>query len=142
MRISTKGRYALRILIDLAENERDEGSISVRQISSRQGISEKYLEGIISKLNRAKLVASNRGKYGGYRLNKRPSEYTVYEVLLATEESMYIVSCLGGKTCEREDYCSTVDFWTNFQNHVHNYLKSISLQDLIDKKYPRVTALD
>lgn len=131
MKISTKGRYAVRILLDIALNE-SAGNVSVHQISMRQGISEKYIEGIISKLNHAKLVSSVRGKYGGYRLVKSPSEYTLYEILLATEDSLAIVACLeDGASCHREDICNTVRFWQSLQEHIESYLKTHTLGDLI-----------
>ena len=93
MRISTKGRYALMVLIDLAEQGQDK-PVSLRSVAERQGISEKYLEGIVARLGAANLVDSIRGKYGGYRLSKSPKEYTIIEILLATEESMAIISTL------------------------------------------------
>ena len=93
MRISTKGRYALMVLIDLAEQGQGK-PVSLRSVAERQGISEKYLEGIVARLGAASLVDSIRGKYGGYRLSKKPSEYTIIEILMATEESMAIISSL------------------------------------------------
>ncbi len=93
MKISTKGRYALRILADIAEHG-VEKNVPIREIAERQGFSDKYLEGIVSRLSSAGLVKSGRGKYGGYRLVKDPAEYNVYEILYAAEDSIALVSCL------------------------------------------------
>ncbi len=134
MKISTKGRYALRILLDLAEHS-GVSNVSVRQIAERQNISEKYLEGIIAKLHHSGLVQSVRGKYGGYRLAKAAEEYTMFEILSATEDSMAIVACLDSNNCTRGEECSTVAFWCQLQNYVHNYLKNVTLQNIIDGDY-------
>lgn len=134
MKISTKGRYALRILIDLAEHG-VESNVSVRQIAERQLISEKYLEGIIAKLHHGGLVKSVRGKYGGYRLSKATEEYTMFDILSATEESMAIVACLDSMDCARGENCSTIAFWSQLQDYVHSYLKNVTLQNIIDGDY-------
>lgn len=135
MRISTKGRYALRILVDLAENGGDK-NVSIRQIAERQGVSEKYLEGIVARLNNAQMVKSVRGKYGGYRLTRKPSEYNILEILLATEDSMSVVACLEeGAECSRASICRTVGFWAGLQNYVHDYLRSVTLQNILDGTY-------
>ncbi len=138
MRISTKGRYALRVLLDLAEHAQD-ANVSIRQVAERQEVSEKYLEGIVRKLNKAGLVASVRGKYGGYRLAKPTTEYTILEILLATEDNMTIVVCLEEDVyCSRVDICKTVGFWQQLQDHVHAYLKSVTLQDILDGSYKEI----
>ena len=93
MKISTKGRYALRVLVDLAENGKDK-NVSIREIAERQRISDKYLEGIVARLSAAGYVKSVRGKYGGYRLTKDPKDYTVYDILRAAEDSIALVACL------------------------------------------------
>src|SRR5574344_2512763 len=109
MLISTKGRYALRIMIDLAEHQTDE-FISLREIAQRQEISEKYLESIIRMLVKARVVDSLRGKGGGYRLNKSPDQYTVGSILQLTEESLAPVSCLEktSQPCPRSGRCRTL----------------------------------
>ena len=132
MRISTKGRYALMVLIDLAEQGQGK-PVSLRSVAERQGISEKYLEGIVARLGAASLVDSIRGKYGGYRLSKKPSEYTIIEILMATEESMAIISSLDDVINER-----TVGFWAGLQNYIHDYLESVTLQDVIDGTYAKL----
>lgn len=135
MKISTKGRYALRVMIDLAENS-TEKNVSIREISERQGVSEKYLEGIVAKLNQARLVKSVRGKYGGYRLTRKTTDYSILEILTATEETMSVVACLEeGAYCERASFCRTVGFWAGLQNYVHDYLRRVTLQDVMDGTY-------
>lgn len=138
MRISTKGRYALMVLLDLAEQASDK-PVSLRSVAERQGISEKYLEGIVARLSTAKLVDSIRGKYGGYKLSKAPKEYTVMEVLLATEESMAIIATLDeGVSADTVISEKTVGFWAGLQNYIHDYLEGVTLQDIIDGTYAKL----
>ena len=112
MMISTKGRYALRVMIDLAEHNSG-GYVPLADIAKRQEISEKYLESIVSMLSKKGLVDALRGKGGGYRLNRAPDQYTVADILYVTEGSMAPVACLepGAKTCDRAPYCRTLDMW-------------------------------
>ena len=138
MRISTKGRYALMVLIDLAENA-SEKPVSLRSVAERQGISEKYLEGIVARLGAAGLVLSIRGQYGGYKLAKAPKDYNVLEILLATEESMAIIATLDeGVDTEEVINERTVGFWAGLQNYIHDYLRSVTLQDLLDGTYAKL----
>lgn len=138
MRISTKGRYALMVLIDLAENA-GEKPVSLRSVAERQGISEKYLEGIVARLGAANLVLSIRGKYGGYKLAKAPKDYNVLEILLATEESMAIISTLDeGVDTEEVINERTVGFWAGLQNYIHDYLRNVSLEDVMDGTYAKL----
>ena len=138
MRISTKGRYALMVLIDLAEQAKEK-PVSLRSVAERQGISEKYLEGIVARLSAAQLVDSIRGKYGGYRLSKAPKDYTIMEILLATEESMAIISTLDqGLATDTVINERTVGFWAGLQNYIHDYLIGVSLQDVIDGTYAKL----
>lgn len=140
MRISTKGRYALMVLIDLAEQGKDK-PVSLRSVAERQNISEKYLEGIVARLGAAKLVDSIRGKYGGYRLSKEPKDYSIIEILLATEESMAIISTLDeGVSTDDVINERTVGFWAGLQNYIHDYLENVSLQDVIDGTYAKLDA--
>ena len=129
MVISTKGRYALRLMIDLAQHC-DEGFISLKTVSQRQDVSLKYMEAIAAALNRANLVNSQRGKEGGYRLS------TVAEVLHSTEGSMAAVSCLdaGENGCERAAQCLTLPMWKKLDAVMDNYLSGVSVQDLLDGK--------
>ena len=133
MKISTKGRYALRMMLDLALNE-ETGYIPIKEIAKRQGISDKYLEQIISVLNRAGFVKSVRGAGGGYKLTKKPGEYTVRMILELTEGSLAPVACLEDEvnTCERADRCVTLIVWKKIYKAVNDVVDNITLQDLID----------
>ena len=138
MRISTKGRYALMVLLDLAVNAREK-TVSLRSVAERQGISEKYLEGIVARLGAAGLVISIRGKYGGYKLAKEPKDYTILEILLATEESMAIISTLDeGVNPDEVINQQTVGFWAGLQNYIHDYLRSVSLEDILNGTYAKL----
>ena len=132
--ISTRGRYALRMMVDLAQHQGD-GFVSLKDIAKRQEISKKYLEQIIPVLNHAALLQTSRGSAGGYRLIKKPAEYTVGEILFATEGSLAPVSCLEGKvnTCPRRGECATLFVWEGLQKVENEYLYSITLQDILDK---------
>ena len=132
MMISTRGRYALRMMLDLAEHA-DEGFIALKDIAERQDISKKYLEQIIPVLNRSGLLQTSRGFQGGYRLIKKPSEYTVLEILNATEGSMSPVACLEGEenNCPRKGECLTLPVWQGLKDAVESYLGSITLEDIL-----------
>ena len=134
MLISTKGRYALRVMIDLAEH-RSEEFISLREIAVRQEISEKYLESIIRMLVKAKVVESLRGKGGGYRLNKAPDQYTAGSILRLTEESLAPVACLeeGADPCPRAGRCRTLSLWQGLDKAIHDYLESVTIADLMEQ---------
>ena len=133
MLISTKGRYALRIMIDLAEHQADE-FISLRGIAQRQEISEKYLESIIRMLVKARVVDSLRGKGGGYRLSKAPDQYTAGSILRLTEETLAPVSCLEEKAdiCPRAGSCRTLSLWKGLDKAIHEYLESVTIADLME----------
>ena len=132
MMISTKGRYALMVMIDLAKNEED-GYISLSDISARQKLSVKYLELVVSILNKGGLLKSLRGKNGGYRLAKKPSEYNLGEILELTEGSLAPVECLKTSDgCEHADSCKTLPVWEGLDRLIAEYLEGISLQDVID----------
>lgn len=132
MKISTKGRYALRVMIDLAENNKGE-YIPLMDIANRQGISEKYLEAIVATLSKSNLVVSLRGKGGGYKLAKSPENYTVLSILECTEGSMAPVACLdqSPNQCEKLNYCKTISLWQNFYKLASDYFSSITLADLL-----------
>ncbi len=134
MKISTKGRYALRMMIDLAEHMEDGGYVALKDIARRQDISKKYLEQIVPILNRSDFLLTNRGYQGGYRLARKPSQYTVREILELTEGSLAPVSCLdgGANGCERGAGCPTLPLWQGLNKVIRDYLESISLQDLLD----------
>ena len=132
MLISTKGRYALRVMIDLAEHQAD-GFIPLKVIAQRQGISEKYLENIIKLLVKDKLLTGIRGKGGGYRLEKAPEEYTVGSILRITEDSMAPVACLepGADVCARAAECRTLPMWRGLDKLIRDYFENITLADLM-----------
>lgn len=129
--ISTKGRYALRVMIDIAVYSNGE-FISLKDISKREEISLKYLEQVISVLNRANLVQSLRGNNGGYRLSKEPKDYTAGEILRAAEGTLCSVQCLVNSNyeCPHLQICSTIDFWKGFDKVVDDYVNSVTLEKL------------
>ena len=133
MKISTKGRYALRLMIDLAQNSADSPT-SLKDVAARQGISDKYLEQIISVLNRAGYVRSIRGAQGGYLLKKSPQEYTVGMILRLTEGSLAPVACIedGEIVCDRKNACVTSIVWKKINDAVNDVVDNITLQDLCD----------
>lgn len=135
--ISTKGRYALRVMLDLAQH-RDEGYIPLKDIASRQEVSEKYLEIILKALVREKLLLGLRGKGGGYRLTREPAEYTVGEILELSEGTLASVACLGPNAdgCSRAGECITLPMWKRFDEMVNRFFYGITLQDLLDGKMP------
>ncbi len=139
MKISTKGRYALRLMLDLALNNTGE-YITIKSIASRQNISEKYLEQIISLLNRAGYVKSVRGAQGGYKLMKEPSEYTVGMILRLTEGSLAPIDCLEDETneCKRSKECVTREVWNELYDAIKGVVDRITLQDLVDKHHNKV----
>ena len=132
MLISTKGRYALRVMIDLAEHQA-EGFIPLKVIAQRQDISEKYLESIINQMVKAKLVSGLRGQGGGYRLTKAPEQYTVGSILRITEDSMAPVACLepGSEACPRAAECRTLSLWRGLDKVINDYLDDFTLADLM-----------
>ncbi|MDD6797275.1 MAG: Rrf2 family transcriptional regulator [Clostridia bacterium] len=132
MKISTRGRYALRMMLDLAVNYNGE-PIRLKDISKRQGISDKYLEQIISILNKAGFVKSIRGPQGGYRLTKEPKDYTVGMILRLTEGSLAPVSCLDDEVneCERQNECATLLLWQKLNDAIKGVVDGITLADLV-----------
>ncbi|MCM1299588.1 MAG: Rrf2 family transcriptional regulator [Firmicutes bacterium] len=135
MKISTKGRYALRMLLDLAQNQRD-GYLSLKEIAERQGISKKYLEQIVPVFNKSDILKTNRGFQGGYRLVRTPDKYTVGEILRLTEGSLAPVACLEGKNndCARQYDCMTLPLWQGLYKTINDYLDNITLQDILDRQ--------
>ena len=132
MNVTSKGRYALRIMIDLAQH-RDEGYISLKTISDRTQLSMKYLEMIVGNLKKAELVDSTRGKEGGYKLNKTPQEYSIGEILRCIEGSLAAVACRreGEIQCDRSGACLTVPMWKELDDITNAYLDTVSLEDLL-----------
>lgn len=136
MKISTRGRYSLRMMIDLAQHY-DENYIALKDISKRQNISKKYLEQIIPFLNRNNLLTANKGHLGGYRLAKDPSEITVREILESAEGSLAPVSCMehSPNMCENASDCVTFSVYQGLYKVMTDYLEGISLKDLIQKDF-------
>lgn len=135
MIISTKGRYALKIMLYLALHS-EGGFVSLKKIAEFEGISVKYLEAIVAMLNRAGMVESQRGKEGGYRLTRAPGDYTVGSIVKLTEGSLSPVSCLecGSGSCENAASCLTLPVWINLEKIVDGYLEGITLLDLIERR--------
>lgn len=134
--ISTKGRYALRVMADLAQQPANT-YIPLKDIAARQGISEKYLEIILKVLVKEKLLKGLRGKGGGYMLTRSPENYTVGEILTLAEGTLASVACMmpDAEPCERKDQCITLPLWQKFDTLVHDFFFHITLKDLLDGTY-------
>lgn len=130
--ISTRGRYALRVMIDIAENE-DGSYIALKDIAERQGISKKYLEIIVRDLVANDMIKGTRGKSGGYKLVRRPDEYTVQEILDATEGTLAAVACLmkDAEACPKSSYCKTLPMWKEYDDLTKEFFSSKKLSDLV-----------
>lgn len=135
MKISTKGRYALRMLVDLAEH-RGEGYVSLKEIADRQEISRKYLEQIVQLFSKTDVLRVGRGSQGGYMLAKAPNQYTVGDILRMTEGSLSPVDCVDQCPieCPRSGICPTLPVWRGLAKLVNEYLDGITLQDLVDQQ--------
>ena len=133
MKVSTRGRYALRLMLDIALNDNGE-PIRIKNIASRQGLSDKYLEQIISILHKADYVRSVRGPQGGYLLTREPKEYTVGEILRLTEGSLAPVACLEQpeNQCPRLDHCATIKLWEKMNDAVSSVVDTVTLADLME----------
>lgn len=141
MKISTKGRYAVRVMLDIAENSTGE-CIKVKDIAKRQGLSEKYLEQIISVLNKAGFVKSVRGAQGGYKLTHEPMYYTVGMILRLTEGSLAPVACLdtpdGSVECDKCDTCDTLFVWKNLEKAINDVVDNVTIEDLLLRQQSRL----
>lgn len=135
MMISTKGRYALRVIIDLAEQNR-EAYIPLKEIAERQNVSQKYMEGIMTVLSKNGYIEATHGKGGGYRLNRAPEEYKVGDILRLTEGTLAPVACLesGAEPCERAACCRTLPMWRKLDEMINRYLDSVSIADLMSRE--------
>lgn len=140
--VSAKGRYALRIFIDLAQNQGD-GFVALSEVSKRQDVSLKYLETIVATLVRSGLLRSQRGISGGYRLSRDAKDISIYEIFNSTEGSLSPVACIncGENFCNRANNCYTKEMWTSVDNLINNYFKNISVQDLVEKNVEIIEAL-
>ncbi|MBR1403832.1 MAG: Rrf2 family transcriptional regulator [Treponema sp.] len=134
MIVSTRGRYALRVLIDLAEHSEDE-RIPLKDVAERQEISQKYIESIMTLLSKNGFVDGVHGKGGGYKLNRAPEDYKVGEILRLTEGTLAPVACLekGAEPCPKKEACRTIPMWTKLDELIENYLDSVSVADLMKK---------
>ena len=142
MKISTKGRYALRLMLDLALAEPG-APVPLRDVAQRQDISDKYLEQIVTPLSRAGLVRSVRGAGGGYLLTREPKDYTVGEILRPLEGSLAPVSCVdGSECCARAEQCVTLDVWREIQQAVSSVVDHITLADLVEKQKGKAAVLE
>ena len=132
MNVTSKGRYALRVMVDLAQHPED-GFVSLKTVAERQGISMKYLEMIVGCLKKAELLDSTRGKEGGYRLSREASAYSVGEILTSIEDNLAPVSCIrdGSITCDHAELCLTIPMWKELDEITNRYLESITLADLL-----------
>lgn len=135
MKISTKGRYALRMMLDLAAHQGD-GYVALKDIAQRQEISKKYLEQIVPMLGKSDILRTTRGYQGGYRLARRPEDYTARDILRLTEGSLAPVACLDCEvnTCPRSANCPTLPLWQGLDRVIEDYLAGVTLQDLIDRQ--------
>lgn len=134
MRISTKGRYALRMLVYLAAHQED-GFISLKDIADDQGISKKYLEQIVPMLNKSGILRTNRGNRGGYMLARKPEDCTIGDILRATEGSLAPVACLEYEVndCPRAESCATLSIWEGLYKVINEYLDGVTLRDMLDR---------
>ena len=137
--ISTKGRYALRLMIDIASYS-DGNPVSLKDVSKRQEISIKYLEQVVSLLVKRGYLLSVRGNNGGYLLAKEANEYTAGDIIRCAEGTLAPVACLQTdcNLCKRKDICSTIDFWKGFYNAVNNYVDNITLEELKNKELEKI----
>lgn len=142
MKISTRGRYAVRLMLDLAQHS--DHYVTIKSISERQEISGKYLEQIISTLSRAGFVRSIRGSQGGYKLAKPPSEYTIGEILRLIEGSLVPVACMDDdpNRCPRCETCAALDIWKQVDTAVSSVVDSITLEDLVNKQDEKTSQID
>ncbi|MBO4759304.1 MAG: Rrf2 family transcriptional regulator [Spirochaetaceae bacterium] len=131
MIVSTKGRYALRVMVDLAENAKD-GRIPLKEIAIRQDISQKYIEAIMTLLSKHNLVDGVHGKGGGYKLNRKPEDYKVSDILKVTEGTLAPVACLecGAEPCPKKDTCRTLSMWKNLDTLINDFFDGVTIADL------------
>lgn len=131
MKLSTKGRYGVKAMVELAINYGNE-PISIKTISERQNISECYLEQLFSPLRKASLIKSIRGAQGGYVLNKEPKDITVAEIISVLEGPIEIASCIEGDSCDNEDSCATRLLWEKIKTSIDEVMNSVTLQDIVN----------
>lgn len=139
MKISTKGRYAVRVMMDIAEHSNENELVKANQIANRQGISAKYLEQIIAILNKEGYVKSIRGAQGGYQLNGKADQYTVGMILRLTEGSLFPVACMDDEVnaCSRCNSCEPLEVWKQISDAINNVVDHVTIADLLEKKRKR-----
>ena len=139
MKISTRGRYALRMMLDIAQNQ-DSGYVTLKDIAARQNVSKKYLEQIAILLSQADMLRANRGHQGGYKLAEAAGHYTVGAILRVTEGSLALVACLDEQpnACPRRGECLTLPMWEGLEQTVAGYLDGITLEDILERRIPPV----
>jgi len=135
MKLSTKGRYAVTAMLDLAINTHDNRRVTLADISEMQGISLSYLEQLFARLRRAKLVQGTRGPGGGYRLGRDAGEISVAEILLAVDEKVDMTGCEGNATCNRGEPCLTHELWNSLSQDIYAFLDNITLGDLVERQH-------
>ena len=140
MKITSKGRYAVTAMIDIALNQ-EKGAVTLSLISERQGISLSYLEQLFAKLKRAQLVSSARGPGGGYRLSRHAREISVSQIIHAVDEVTDARKCRGKANCNDGDMCLSHELWTDLSDTIDSFLKGISIQSIIDKKQSNVSEI-
>ena len=142
MMISTRGRYALRVMLDLAENRKD-GYIPMKEVAQRQELSLKYMERILPALVKEGFVEGIHGKGGGYRLVREPKDYTVGEILRTTEGDLAPVACLAcdAKPCGRAGFCQTLPMWNRLYHTVNDFFDGITLEDLLEGRFDSVSVI-
>ncbi len=141
MKLTSKGRYAVTAMIDIALNQ-DKGAITLSLISERQGISLSYLEQLFAKLKKAGLVSSARGPGGGYRLSRLASEISISEIIHAVDECVDARKCAGKANCQGGDECLSHELWSELSETIDSFLKSITLQDVVNKKQTNVKEIN
>ena len=141
MKLTSKGRYAVTAMIDIALNQ-EKGAITLSLISERQGISLSYLEQLFAKLKKAELVSSARGPGGGYRLSRASSEISISEIIKAVDESVDARKCAGKANCQGGEECLSHELWSELSETIDSFLKSITLQDVVSKKQKNVKEIN
>ena len=139
MLVSTRGRYATRMLLDIAMHQERDGYVSMKEVAERQQISKKYMETFTAQLAAAGILSIRRGKTGGYRLLRDPAEITLLDILRLTEGSLHAVSCLECEPnqCPRASFCPTLPAWAGLEKAVNDYLSSVTLRSLMDHAAPQ-----
>ncbi|MCL2566611.1 MAG: Rrf2 family transcriptional regulator [Alphaproteobacteria bacterium] len=135
MKLSTKGRYAVMAMIDIATNLEDKENVSIQAIADRNNISVSYLEQLFIKLKKNNLVSSSKGPRGGYRLARNPRDIFIFDVIQAVDEKIEFLRCKSGTGCAKKGFCNSHDLWSSLMMNICNYLSSISLEEVITNHY-------